>query len=90
MDDQAKNADLSEYNRVLTAFIELRGRGVAVSAQDLEVLNAWASDHLGPQAIIDCLVVISQNCQEKGTRFASSLKSLDRHVRAAIRTSKEY
>lgn len=90
MDSNQNIADLSEYHRVLNAFIELRGRGITASAQDLEVLQAWASDRLNPQDIVDCLIVISQNCQEKGSKFPATLKALDRHIRAAIRNSKEF
>lgn len=82
--------DLSEYNKVLTAFVELRGRGITVSAQDLEILKTWATDRLPPDTIIDTLVLIAQNCEEKGLRFATTLKALDRQVRGAIREGQEY
>lgn len=90
MDNSPQEVDFSDYNHILTVFIELRGRGVTVSAQDLEVLQSWATDRLNPQSIADCLVAMSQDCQEKGTRFATTLKALDRHVRRAIRQREEY
>lgn len=82
--------DSDDFSQVLTAFIELRGRGVAVSRQDLEILNAWSAEGFMPSAVIECLVAIHQDCEEKGMKFASSLKALDQPVRTAIRRRTEY
>ncbi|MEY2989083.1 MAG: hypothetical protein RJB13_2604 [Pseudomonadota bacterium] len=83
-------ADSEDFSQVLTAFVELRSRGVAVSRQDLEVLNGWAAEGFSPSAVIDCIVAIHQDCEEKGIKFASSLKALDQPIRTAIRRSTEY
>lgn len=90
MTSPSSHSDPDDFSKVLTAFIELRGRGIAVSRQDLEVLNAWSAEGFSPSAIIDCLIAIHQDCEEKGTRFASTLKALDQQVRTAIRRSSEY
>ena len=82
--------DSDDFSQVLTAFIELRGRGVAVSRQDLEILKAWSAEGFTPSAVIECLVAIHQDCEEKGIKFASSLKALDQPIRTAIRRSTEY
>lgn len=90
MNSHSPQGDLDDYSRVLTAFVELRGKGVAVSRQDLEVLNAWMADGFSPTAIVERLVAIHQDCEEKGVKFASSLKALDQPVRTAIRQDSEY
>jgi len=90
MTSTKSTSDSDEFSQVLEAFIELRSRGVAVSRQDLEVLNGWSAEGFSPSAVIECLVAIHQDCEEKGVKFASSLKALDQPVRTAIRRSSEY
>jgi hypothetical protein len=90
MDSQHQEIDLSQYNTVLNVFIELRGRGVTVSTQDLEVLKGWANERIDPEALCQGIVAIYRDCEEKGTRFATSLKALDRPLRRAIREANEY
>ncbi|MEN9528744.1 MAG: hypothetical protein RI932_617 [Pseudomonadota bacterium] len=90
MDPQHQDIDLSQYNTVLTVFIELRGRGVAVSAQDLEVLKGWANERFDPEFLCQSIVAIYRDCEEKGTHFPNSLKALDRPLRRAIREANEY
>jgi hypothetical protein len=60
MTSHSSQGDLDDYSRVLTAFVELRGKGVAVSRQDLEVLNAWMADGFPPSAIIEQLKALDQ------------------------------
>lgn len=90
MDSQNHNIDLNHYNAVLNAFIELRGRGIVVSTQDLEVLRGWARDHLDPEALCQSIAAIYQDCEEKRRRFPTSLRALDLPLRRAIREANEY
>ncbi|NBO38834.1 hypothetical protein EBU99_09650 [bacterium] len=90
METPRKGVDLSDYNVVLSAFVELRGRGLAVSAHDLEVLKNWADDGLPPQLLVDALETICLEYQRQDRRFRGSLKALDRQVRRAIREKQEY
>ena len=90
MEPPNQDVDLSRYNAVLNVFIELRGRGVAVSTQDLEVLKGWANERLDPEVLSQTIITIYRDCEEKGTRFATSLKALDRPLRRAVREANEY
>jgi RNase adaptor protein for sRNA GlmZ degradation len=82
--------DLGEYQIVLIAFTELRGRGVVVSSQDLEVLKSWAEDQLPPKLIIKVFESIALENQENNKSFSTSLKALDRTVRRAVRDLMDY
>lgn len=90
MDKTPGKTDLSEYQNVLNAFVELRSRGITVSAQDLEVLKSWAEDLLPPPLIIQAMEAISLENQQNGKRFSNSLKALDRSIRRAVRDSQDY
>jgi len=90
MDSPSQDIDLSQYNTVLNVFIELRGRGVVVSTQDLEVLKGWATERLATETLCQSILAIYRDCQEKGTRFPTSLKALDRPLRRAVREANEY
>lgn len=82
--------NLSEYQIVLNAFMELRSRGVVVSSQDLEVLKSWADEQLPPDLIIKVLESIARESQENKKTFSTSLKALDRTVRRAVRDMQDY
>jgi hypothetical protein len=90
MTPEPNDIEFVAYNRVLNVFVELRGRGVTVSAQDLDILKTWATDRLAPEDLIRSIVAIAEDDRENGRPFASSLKALDRRVRRAIRESAEY
>lgn len=90
MDSPTEKTDLTEYQIVLNAFLELRSRGVGVSSQDLEVLKSWADDKLPPHLILQALEAIALENQGNGKRFGNSLKALDRSVRRAVRETQEY
>ncbi|NBW80357.1 hypothetical protein EBR21_01255 [bacterium] len=90
MDEPSEKTDFSDYQTVLNAFIELRSHGIAVSSQDLEVLKSWAEDKLPPELIIKAMEAIALENQEKGKRLASSLKTLDRSVRRAVRNFQDF
>ncbi|MEY4064110.1 MAG: hypothetical protein RIR26_318 [Pseudomonadota bacterium] len=90
MTSEPNEIQFDAYNEVLNAFIELRGRGVTVSAQDLDVLKTWAWERLEPEAIIRCIMAIAEDNKENGRPFPSSLKALDRQVRRALRESSEF
>ncbi|MFZ9520774.1 MAG: hypothetical protein ACO3A4_09875 [Silvanigrellaceae bacterium] len=90
MNESSAKPDFANYQIVLNAFLELRGHGIAVSSQDLEVLKSWAEEGLPPELIIKALEAIALENQEKGKRLASSLKTLDRSVRRAVRNFQEF
>jgi len=90
MNASTPSYDLQKYQVVLNAFIELRGRGVSVSTQDLEVLKSWAEDGLPPEMIVKALESFDEEYQKSGKRWSSSLKTLDRSVRRAIREFQSY
>lgn len=88
--NQPPKNTLSDYQIVLSAFLELRGRGVTVSHQDLEVLKSWAEEGLPPGLILQALEAIARETRENAKPFSNSLRALDRSVRRAIRESQNY
>jgi len=75
----------SDYSRISHAFVELRGKGLSLSAADLNVLRAWRDMYLPPSAILELMFALSQECDDGGTGFPLTLKAIDTRVRRALR-----
>lgn len=76
---------LSDYSRIAHAFVELRGKGLSLSAADLEVLRSWRERAVPPVALLELLFALAEECEQEGKGFPLSLKSIDTRVKRALR-----
>lgn len=80
----------SEFSGLVQLFIELRGRGLSLSAQDLEHLQHWQSLGIAAETIAKVMLDMAVECREKQSVFPSSLASVGRRVKKVVKQQAEF
>lgn len=68
-----ENSDYCRYDIVAKVFIELRSKGVSLSAWDLDILNQWEKNSIDPNFVCRVMCDISAECQKSGKAFPTTL-----------------
>jgi hypothetical protein len=68
------------YALALKTFLDLRGKGVSVAAEDLLCLQEWSEQHISESFVLECLYSAARECAEKGRSFPLRIKSLHKSV----------
>lgn len=80
----------SPYAGLAHLFIELRGRGLSLSASDIDFIAAWEMEQIDPEFIAKTMLNIADECREKAVSFPASLKSINTRLHRALRNSAEF
>lgn len=75
-----ENSDYYRYDIVAKVFIELRNKGVSLSALDLDILNQWETNSLDPQFICQVMGDVYRECQKKDKPFPKTLLHIAQRV----------
>jgi hypothetical protein len=76
------------YEALPHLFLELRGRGISLSAVDAEILCSWEQLQIPVPIIIDIALAMADECQAKLKPFPATLVPIDRRVRQHMRNLK--
>jgi hypothetical protein len=68
------------YKDIVTLFIELRSKGISLSAMDYEVLQRWSDNHIDPDLIVKVMMETKLVCDEKNKKFPNTLEPISRQV----------
>jgi len=79
----------ANYQAVVQVFIELRSKGVSLSAQDLDILEKWESRGITPRFICDVLFEIYKERERKNIQFPKSLNPISKRVDKIISKMRE-
>ena len=74
-----------DFSRVVHLFVELRGKGLSLSAADLECLRGWSLQRIPSAALVEFLLGVSEECALEERGFPLTLKALDTRLRRALR-----
>lgn len=79
-----------DYSALVHLFIELRGRGMSLSAADLEVVQSWKRLAIPPDIIAEVFHDAAHECTRRGTVFPSNLAPLARRVQQVLKQQHEF
>lgn len=77
------------YDLVAKFFIELRNKGVSLSAVDLDILTQWERNAFDPKFICQIMTGIYLENQKKGKKFPTSLRPIAQHINKVLNKMKE-
>jgi len=73
------------YDTLPHFFLELRGRGLSLSAMDAEILFQWKLSLVPVEVIMDIAWSIADECQTQSRPFPANLATLDRRVKKYLK-----
>ncbi len=79
----------TEYSDLINLFVDLRARGMSLSTIDLDILNSWKNNQLGPEFIAKVMLELSIECKEKKTNFPSTLEPISRKLNKVLLKMRE-
>ncbi|APJ04642.1 hypothetical protein [Silvanigrella aquatica] len=79
-----------EYSLVVELFLELRGKGISLSAVDLDILNAWEESGIKPDFIVQTMLEYAEDCKIKSKTFPTTLLPLSKKVRSILIKTSEF
>ncbi|MBX9703785.1 MAG: hypothetical protein K2X39_06495 [Silvanigrellaceae bacterium] len=90
MNLNAEEHKLSDFSTVLHLFLELRNKGISLSAIDIEVVEKWQNLGLEPEFIVTTMLSIAQEYKEKGKLFPSTLSAVDHFIQTLLRHGERF
>lgn len=89
-DKPRSNEKPSEYSALAHLFVELRGRGLSMSANDFEFLRAFESQGVPPTVIAEVMLQLFEECQKEKRVFPASFAPIARRVKALLKLKREF
>ena len=78
-----------QYGYLPHLFLELRGRGMSLSAADLETILDWQQRKIPPDFIADVMLQMAEDCEMQGLYFPATMSSISRRVQQVLRSLSE-
>lgn len=79
----------SNFQNVVKVFIELRHKGLSLSAADLYILEQWESGKIDPDFICQVMLEMFAECQKKSKGFPKSFVKINKRVNHIIAKMKD-
>ncbi len=74
----------TDYKDIINLFIELRARGISLSAFDLEILERWSLSNINPILISKVMIELQEECLAKKKNFPNTLEPISRQVNKVL------
>jgi hypothetical protein len=78
------------YDTLSHFFLELRGRGLSLSAMDAEVIFKWKQTEVPVEVIMDISWAMADECQTQNRPFPSNLVPIDRRVQKYLKHKNQF
>lgn len=78
------------WAEVVHLFLELRGRGLSLSAPDYRHLEQWRSWELEPADVLQVLLDLKAEADDGGLPFPNGLAQVGRRLKRALKRESEY
>lgn len=78
------------FQALIHLYLELREKGLSLSAADLDIVKTWQSMGLNPEFVAYVMLDYAQECKKKSKPFPTSLVPIARKIRAVLIKSKEF
>jgi hypothetical protein len=78
------------YSTLAHFFVELRGRGLSLSAMDTETLFKWKSTQVPVEIIMDIAWSLADECLAQNRPFPASLAPINQRLQRYLKKQKEF
>lgn len=82
--------DASVYSRLAQLFLELRGKGLTLSAADMLILQSWQLRTLCPEVIADVMLQMADDCTSQKKGYPLTLEPVARRLEQVLKKRHEF
>ena len=73
--------EAQNFRKLVDTFVELRGQGVMLSSQDMEVLQVWQSQGLACSELLQFFQILKEECDSLEKPFPQKLASVNHYLK---------